>query len=102
LTVAEKTGNAGALVLANAGLARLAAAESPGDALAFADRALEAATTLPLLFEATLAKGWVLHDIGDSGSAACAAQAETLARRTASPTFLARAIELTGMTVVEP
>ncbi len=98
LALAEVSGNAAGYVLATAGLARLTAEESPEEANALADLAVDAATAVPHRFDASLAKGWVLHDSGDSGAAAWAAEAEALARRTASPILLARAIELTAAT----
>ncbi len=98
LALAERTGNNAAQVVANAGLARLATEEDPAEALALAERAVELAATVPYRFEATLARGWVLHDIGDTQAAVCAAEAEAIARRTASPVLLARAIELRAAT----
>ena len=102
LALAEENGNATARVLATAGLARLTADDSPAEAIVLADRAREAATTVPQRFEATVAKGWVLHDVGADGAAARAAEAEAIARATASPLLLARAIELSAMTEREP
>jgi ATP/maltotriose-dependent transcriptional regulator MalT/DNA-binding SARP family transcriptional activator len=95
LAAAERVGDASGRAQASAGLARLLADESPTDAIESAEAAVHTAPGVPIRIEALLAKGWVAQRVGNGESArSCAEEAETLARRTGSASFLASAIEL--------
>jgi DNA-binding SARP family transcriptional activator len=95
LAAADKNSEASTPARARAGLALLLADEDPAESVELADAAVEGATGVPERIEALLAKGWVSQRLGDAATASVyATQAESLARQTGSPSFLASAMEL--------
>ena len=95
LVAAREIGDATDRALAGAGLALLLADESPAESVELADVAVQEAPGVPVRIETLLAKGWVAQRLGDGETArTCADEADALARRTGSPSYLAGAIEL--------